>query len=236
VNAAWILLCVLAAGAALWALHRANARDRTALAARLGLAEVARGAAERGVHPVMGPFVETPLMRGTLDGLDARVVQRTVRRYGLRNPRARSGFTVLRLRVPGTAPVLRVEPRRTGEMLASLCDGESEVATGDEAFDAAWLATSPRPDEARAFLSPDVRSALLALRASRTHGLPATALGRFSGDLLVGTFEIGDGRLDYAAMGTPTPGMAEHLVAALPCAVALARRAATARPPSRGPR
>jgi hypothetical protein len=57
------------------------------------------------------------------------------------------------------------------------------------------------PAEALALLSPELRATLTALRAS----LPPE-------------------RLDYAAMGTPTPGLAAHLAAAVPCALALARR------------
>jgi hypothetical protein len=223
-DTAWFLLVLAGLAIALAALYRANARDRAALARTLGLAPVARGRASESVHPVMGPCFETPLMRGTLDGVPAEVLARTIRRLGRRNPNARSAFTVLRLRVPTSAPRLRIEPRGTGTMLASLGEGEPEIATGDAGFDADWRVSGPRPAEALALLSPELRATLTALRASLAPGLPDSALGRFSGDLMVGTFEIGDGRLDYAAMGTPTPGLAAHLAAAVPCALALARR------------
>jgi hypothetical protein len=222
-----LLVLVLAAGVAiaLWALQRANARDRAALARTLGLAPIEGGVSVEGVHPVMGPCVETPLMHGALDGVQAAVLARTVRRMGRRNPKARSAFTVLRLRVPDSAPRLRIEPRRTGTVIAALGDPEPEVPTGDPAFDAAFLVTARRPHEALAFLAPEQRASLLALRAALAPGMPDSAVGRFAGDLLVGTVEIGDGRLDYAAMGTPTPGLVAHLATAVPCTLALARRA-----------
>jgi len=226
------IVAVLGAMAAVLAwLHRANARDREALSARLGLAAVPRTPATRGVHPVMGPCFETPLLRGTLDGLDATVLQRTVKRRGLRNPNASAAFVVLRLRVPATTPALRVEPRRTGVMLASLGDeGAPEVATGDAAFDAAFLATAPDARAARAFLDDTVRARLLGLREALAPGLPDSAIGRFAGDLRVGTLELVDGWLDYAAPGTVTPGLVEHLAVAAPVATALARRAGTTLP------
>lgn len=165
-DTAWFLLVVAGLAIALAALYRANARDRAALASALGLAPVPRGLASERVHPVMGPCFETPLRRGTLGGVPAEVLARTIRRMGRRNPNARSAFTVLRLRVPASVSRLRIEPRRTGAMIGSLGEGEPEIATGDAGFDAHWRVSGPRPDEALVLLSPGMRSTLVALRAS----------------------------------------------------------------------
>ena len=222
-----VLAAVAAMAAVLWWLARANARDRAALARRLGLREVAGGAAERMRAPFRGRATQRVILEGRLHGVPAQVWLRTVRRADGHRAPARSQFTVLSVEVPGSTQRFRLSPARTGAVAAAIGADWPERPTGDAAFDRAFRLSSPAPEAAACF-PPEVRARWLALREAL--GAPlgpaadADAAGRFATDLLTGTLVLDHGRLEYAAMGSVTPGLIEHLARAAPEVAALAQR------------
>jgi hypothetical protein len=224
-----IVAVVLAAMAAvLWWLARTNARDRAALAGRLGLHEVARGPTEALNDPILGRSTQSVILEGRLHGLPARVWLRTVRRPEGDGTRSRVSFTVLSFEVPGTSLRLRLSPARTGAIAAMFGDDWPGWLTGDPEFDQAYRLSTPAPEAAAAVFSPEVRQRWLALRAARSASFgdaaDAGALGRLAGDLLVGTLVLDRGRLEYVMPGTVTPGLVEHLARAAPEVAAIALR------------
>jgi hypothetical protein len=223
-----LLLLLPAAVLLLWWLARVNARDRAALARRLGLHPVPRGVIERAPDPIVGWSMQTAILEGALHGLAVRVWMRTVRRQGRRSPRAKRGFTVLSVEVPASALRFRLEPARTGALAAAFGGDWPRLLLDDPAFDQAFRLSTPTPEAARACFAPELRERWLALRESLIEPIGAqggdTALGRFAGDLLTGTLVLDRGRLEYAAMGTVSPGVIEHLARAAPEVAALAKR------------
>jgi hypothetical protein len=222
-----VLTLVAAAGLLLWWLVRVNARDRAALARRLGLREAPRGVIEQAPDPILGWSSQREILEGVLHGLPVRVWLRTVRR-GRRSAQSRRGFTVLSVDVPDTALRFRLEPARTGAVAAAFGGDWPRWLVDDPAFDQAFRLSTPTPEAARAFFTPDLLQRWLALREALTAPIGAQgadgALARFAGDLLTGTVMLDRGRLEYAAIGTVTPGVIEHLARAAPEVALLAKR------------
>lgn len=210
-NVALVLLSMLAIAGILYWLGKANAQDRRKMGAILGLEVIEKSPSERGEDPIMGHFHQSAFLRGELHGYPASVWQRSVRRTTRRNSNNQSLFTVLCFDLPAPSEVLfRIEPALAGKLQSHFGGDQPARATGDAEFDKLFRFTSTDPEAGRVFLTPEMRRLLLDFRKKVTGEMPEHALGRFAGDLLLGTFSLERHRMTYAVSGTPSEKIARH--------------------------
>lgn len=210
-NLALVLLTLLAIAGVIYWLGRANAQDRRKMGAILGLEVIEKGPSERGEDHIMGHFHQSPFLRGELHGYPASVWLRSVRRTTRHNSNNQSIFTVLCFDLPQPSHVLfRIEPALAGKLQSHFGGDQPACPTGDAEFDTLYRFTSTDAEAGRDFLTPDMRRLLLAFRQKVTGDMPAHAIGRFAGDLLLGTFSLEKHRVTYAVSGTPSEKIARH--------------------------
>lgn len=228
-----LLLAGCAAIAALyWWLAWANARDRRALAAALGLepVEVAapRQRAERGFEREL--LVARGDRAGRAVALSVRSLRatRAARRMG-------SSWTVLALSLhePALARLL-VEPRVRAAILDAVSEVPPEVTTGDRAFDAVFRVTATDAALVPQLIDAELRGALLDLRARLSGARDAGTAARLADTTVFGALELEADRVTLALRGTPMPHLAGALLNALPILERLAARAEASRPKAEG--
>ncbi len=182
---------------------------------------IPKGEIESGPDAVMGTYSQRVVLAGELHGFPALVLSRTVRR----NPRNRSHFTVLALELPAPAPFrLRLEPALTGKLQAAFGGDLPPVATGDAEFDRLHRVSADEAAAVPRVLDEPMRAALTAFRSGSAPGMPDNALGRFSTDLMAGTFAVEGRRVSCMLNGTPMPSQAGRLQAAARLLAELAQR------------
>lgn len=219
------LLILAALGGAFYWLHQKNAADLQKLGEALGLAVIPKGVEEEGSHALGGRrFHQTLVLSGELEGQPVMVYHRVERR----GSKSRNSFTVLVLELPRASEVKLLVAPATHAALLSLLGGKTQaLKTGDEEFDRLFFSQGEPEDRARRVLDEGMRKLLLAFRGGVAPGMPSHLLGRFSGDLLTGTFELEANRVSYAFSGTPMPAMAERLQMAGRLLTELAKRLGT---------
>ncbi len=205
-----LLGLIAIAGAVYW-LAQANKKDRQRMADILGLAVLEKGAQESGKNSTMGHFHQTLAMCGEMHGHAAGVWVRSVRRLSSRHSRSGSMQSVLAfdLKVP-SAVAFRIEPAMTGKLQSWFGGDQPVLPSGDAEFDKFFRFTSQDAGVATKILTPETRALLLAFRQGVVGKMPDSALGRFSGDLLMGTFAVEGARATYAVSGTPSEKIARH--------------------------
>lgn len=131
----------------------------------LGLSPVQDGAWEDVDEPAREVALrkQRPTLRGSIRGYAASVWQRAYYlQQGDSRPYLRTPFYALALELPAPASVrLTIEPTGLQEDAPSLASRWPVAHAGDLAFDAEARVTSPQPIEAGAYLSSELRSAIL---------------------------------------------------------------------------
>jgi hypothetical protein len=210
-EALFALLGLIAIGGVLYWLAQTNAKDRQRMGEILGLTVIEKGPEERGEDYVMGHFHQTAFLRGELLGHAASVWLRSVRRLTRSNSKNQSLFTVLAFDLPRPSAVqFRIEPALTGALQSFFGGDQPAIPTGDDSFDKLFRFTATDAAAAGLILTPAMRQLLLAFRKGVVGDMPETALGRFSGDLLFGTFALEPSRVTYTVSGTPSEKIARH--------------------------
>jgi hypothetical protein len=121
---------------------------------------------------------------------------------------------------------LRLQPAGMLGALESWVQGPpTDRVSIDPAFDEAYAVHASSADEARAILSPSVRSQVLDFRRRIAGDLPPSVAGQLTSGLLLGTFHLEGTTARYALFGSPTRAVAEHLKSAGPVLLALAAAA-----------
>lgn len=206
----FILGLIAIAGAVYW-LGQSNAKDRQQMAEILGLVVVPKGEQERGNDYTLGYFHQTLLMRGELHGHPAGVWLRSVRRFTKHNSKNMSLQTVLAFELQRECKIsFRIEPALTGQLQSWFGGDQPSIPSGDPEFDKGFRFTSQDANAAMQMLTPEIRGLLLAFRKGVVGELPDSALGRFSGDLMMGTFAVEGTRATYSVAGTPSEKIAKH--------------------------
>jgi len=214
-------------GALVW-LYLAKSRDIDRAASLLGLSRVKEKVESRGTTAEGLAFHELLWLTGTLEGMPAEVAERRLRlpiNDTFRRQRS-SHFTVLRLDGGAEqAPGFRLQPVGLMGGLESLLQETPAITpTGDPAFDSAYRLYADQGSAAILRLTPELRQAILAMRAKVAGKLPASAAGYLASGLLLGTFECEAGRASYTVYGTPNRKIAEHLREVAPLLARLAGR------------
>ncbi len=220
------ILGLLAVVGVLYWLARLTAKDRQQMAEILGLQVLKNGAQESGQDHILGHFHQTLTMQGEMCGYPAGVWIRSVRRLTKHNSKNESLQTVLALGLGkdcGTA--FRIEPALSGKLQSWFGGDQPAVPSGDHEFDKLYRFTSPDPDAARRYLTEDMKKVLIAFRKNVVGDMPDSAIGQFSGDLLMGTFAIEGVRATYTVPGTPSEKIARHFQTAAQFLAEFARRA-----------
>ena len=222
-NALFPLLILAALGGAMYWLHRKNAADLQKLGEALGMAVLPKGVEEEGRSALGGRrFHQKLVLTGEMNGLPASVCHR-VEKIG---SKSRSSFTVLGVELPHEVGVKLLVAPATSAALIALWGGKTESwVTGDAEFDKFFYSQGEPEEQARRVLDEPMRKLLLAFRGGVAPGMPDHLLGRFSGDLMTGTFEMEGNRVSYAISGTPMPAMAERFQMAGRLLLELAKRA-----------
>jgi len=223
------VLGLVALGVALWFLIQLKKKDTAACAEVLGL-KPAPARTERGITPEGFKFSQTTMLEGRIDGRAATLWSRTLARTtGSKRSGRRSMFTVLdlTLRRPARVP-LRIQPvgvlGALEEMLTAPDNRAARVAM-DARFDEAYTVYSASATDAIVALTPALRESLLEFRARVAGPLPSNVAGHLASGLVLGTFYLDGAFVRYAVYGSPTKATAEHVKAAVPIMIALARAA-----------
>lgn len=155
-----IVLALLAVGLIALVVWLARWARRMAARMRAGWSEVAR-TLEGTFTPKAGPwYARTALIEGRADGCPVRIDH-----YTVSTGKTSQTFTRVRAKAAAAGSLqLRVQPRHALSGLAEWL-GFRELRTGDDAFDQAFVVRGKDPELVRAWLSPEVRAAMLQARA-----------------------------------------------------------------------
>ena len=93
--------------------------------------------------------------------------------------------------------------------------------------EAANIAYCPEPTRAIVVLSPELRQALLAFRASVSGSEPGSVSNYLTSANLLGTFDVSPTGASYYVYGSPTKKLAEHVKRAAPLLARIAGIAPT---------
>lgn len=219
------IIGLLVIAGAVYGLAQANFKDRQRMAEILGLAVLPKGAQETGEDDTLGHFHQTLAMCGEMHGHPACVWVRSVRRLTQSNAKNTSLQTVLAFDLKGAnARAFRIEPAMTGKLQSWFGGDQPALPSGDAEFDRLFRFTSQDANAAKKILTPEMRRLLLAFRQGVVGDMPDSSLGRFSGDLLMGTFAIEGSRATYTVSGTPSEKIAKHFEMAARFLAEFARR------------
>jgi hypothetical protein len=219
-----ILGLLAIAGGVYW-LAGMTAKDRQRMAEILRLQLLKNGPQETGQDHILGHLHQTLAMQGEMCGYPAGVWLRSVRRFTKLNSKNQSLQTVLAFDLKRDCGVaFRIEPALTGKMQSLFGGDQSAVPSGDAEFDKLFRFTSEEADIAGRLLTDDMKKVLLAFRKSVVGEMPDSALGQFSGDLLMGTFAVEGTRATYTVSGTPSEKIARHFEIAAQFLAEFARR------------
>ena len=127
-------------------------------------------------------------------------------------------MTMLTLRpAQPIAATLRLQPAGMMRGLEQLVQGApAPMATGDAPFDAAYHVYAAEPTRAIVVLSPELRQALLAFRASVSASEPGSVSNYLTSANLLGTFDVSPDAASYYVYGSPTKTLADHIKRAAP--------------------
>jgi hypothetical protein len=221
---AFVIGLVLFAGA-IWFLYRLKARDIADCAAVLGMAP-GDGRTTRGTTPEGFAYLQRAVLQGTMLGCPATIWSRSVKHPRIGKYRNRgSEFTVLELTLARAVQTpIRLQPAGVLGVLESWIEGPpTDIVPIDAAFDAAYVVHAGHVIDARAVLSASMREKILAFRSREGADLPASTAGKLSSGLVLGTFFLEGTTAAYALFGSPTKAVAEHVKAAAPILLELAR-------------
>ena len=220
-----VIIGLLVIAGVVYGLAQANVKDRQRMAEILGLAVLPKGAQETGEDDTLGHFHQTLAMCGEMHGHPACVWVRSVRRLTQSNAKNTSLQTVLAFDLKGAnAKAFRIEPAMTGKLQSWFRGDQPALPSGDAEFDRLFRFTSQDANAAERILTPEMRRLLLAFRQGVVGDMPDSSLGRFSGDLLMGTFAIEGSRATYTVSGTPSEKIAKHFEMAARFLAEFARR------------
>jgi len=209
----------------LWQRNRAEQRHMEEL---MGLPPVQDEVIEDGKDAIRsaGRLWQRLMLRGQMNGYEASVWQRFwYLEPGDSRPYLRMPFCMFAFRLPAPAPVqLIVEPQGLERDTPPLISRWPAWATGDPAFDAEARATSPQPAQAAAWLTPELRSAILDFFKRFACDDPLnhrTYLRR----AVLGWFEVETTRVTYTTFGQMDRATAQRLLCAAPVLGELSRAA-----------
>jgi len=212
--------------AALYALWRLKQKDLNEVAAALGLSRVAHAPGIKGTTAEGRPCSDSEVARGSLAGLTATLVNRSIPRIlAPKRDRVATQFTILSLHLPSPPPApLRLQPVGWSRGLEAITQSPPPVVpTGDTAFDAVWHLYTDVPTAALLLLAPDVRAALVAWRNACVPEGPAWT-AHASSALVLGSFEITPDRASYVLFGSPTRKTGAHVAGTVGLLTTLAGR------------
>ncbi len=221
-----VLAGLVAFAVALMALGRLKTRDLAQCAAALGLSPVPDSPTRKDTTAEGRPCHERDVARGTLAGLAATLVNRSIPHvYSPRKDRVATQFTVLALTLPTPPPAtLRLQPVSWSRGLEGFTQAPPAIVpTGDAAFDEAWHLYTDAPTAALLVLDAEVRAALVGLRDSLVPAGPAWT-ERANATLLLGSFEITPHLARYVVFGSPTAATGTNAAQAAPLLVRLTGR------------
>lgn len=216
---------VVLAAVLVW-LYRSKQSDVAACAAALGIARVSDTVERRGETPEGLAFHDLLRGRGTVAGCDAALWERQVRRpVDVKYRKSRgSSLTLLELTLTRRPDAtFRLQPAGSMGFVEQLMKSvPTAIATGDAVFDEAFRLYAEDAATALVVLTPAVRDDIMAFRRSVAGDLPVSGAGNLAAGNILGSFVIDGDRVSYAAFGTPSSKIGEHLRQAAPLLVRLA--------------
>lgn len=225
----WLTLLLGSAGALLWLWQRNTGEERR-MAEMLGLSPTGDGTWEDVDEPSRAVALrkQRPTLRGSIHGYTASVWQRAYYlQQGDSRPYLRAPFYALAFELTAPATMkLTIEPTGLQEDAPSLASRWPEALTGDLAFDAEARVTSPQPIEAGAYLSSELRRAVLDFFARFACDNPTDHRPDLRRAVL-GWFEVEPSRVTYTTFCLPEKlsAGAGRMQCALPLLDALAQAA-----------